>query len=487
MSQTIPIDLYLQPKQTLVFQSLAQEILFGGAAGGGKSHLLRVIAIYYALIVPGIQIYLFRRQVSDLEKNHIYGSGSLLVLLCDYLEQGQVKYNSQKKSISFFNGSIIHLNHLKNDLDLVRFQGVEIHILLIDELTHFTEKQYRFLRSRTRLGDLSIKSFDAKQKLPLIIGASNPGSIGHVWVKRTFISFNEPGEIKKSSKKEGGRTRQFIPSRLEDNYILLKNDPDYEDRLSGLGDPLLVKAMREGNWDIVVGGALDDVWSEIKIKLPTFNIPPSWKLDRSFDWGSTHPFSVGWWAESDGSEAKLSDGSTFCPPPRSLIRIAEWYGTREIGSNQGLRYSPKQIAVGILEKEAYLRKSGIISSVINAGPADNQIRDNVRSDVKTIEKSMAEYGVKWQKSDKTPGSRINGLTLLRQRLLETKKDHPENPALYICSCCKDAFSVLPVLPRDPTKVEDVDTKSEDHIYDEIRYRVLKADSEAMSINISTVM
>lgn len=484
MPQTIVIDLHLQPKQTLVFKSTAQEILFGGAAGGGKSHLLRVIAIYYALMVDGIQIYLFRRQVSDLEKNHIYGSGSLLVLLKNYLEKGRVKYNAQNKTIKFYNGSIIHLNHLKNDLDLVRFQGVEIHILLIDELTHFTERQYRFLRSRTRLGDLSVPK-EIKERLPLIIGASNPGSIGHVWVKRTFITPVEAGKIKKSTKKEGGRTRQFIPSRLEDNYILLKNDPDYEDRLSGLGDPMLVKAMREGNWDIVVGGALDDVWSEDHIRLPVFNVPSGWKLDRSFDWGSTHPFSVGWWAESDGTEATLPDGSIFCPPPRSLIRIDEWYGTREIGSNEGLRYSPKQIAEGILEKEASLRIAGRIKSAVKPGPADNQIRDMTRSDVKTIEKAMREHGVTWEKSDKTPGSRVNGLTLLRQRLLEAKKDHPENPAIYFCSNCTDSFSVLPVLPRDPTKVEDVDTKSEDHIYDEIRYRILKSDVNAMSIKIST--
>lgn len=476
------LNLNLQPKQETVFHTEANEILFGGAAGGGKSHLLRLIAIYFALSVSNIQIYLFRRMVTDLERNHVYGVGSLTDLLSPLIDIGFVKYHQQKKIFIFNNGSNIHLCHVKNDMSVQRFQGPEIHVLLMDELTHFTEYQYRFLRGRTRLGGLTIPA-GMNMKLPLIVNASNPGSIGHNWVKKTFVSCAPAGELYQAPDEEGGRLRIFIRSLLEDNLVLKYNDPDYESRLMGLGNPELVKAMRWGDWDIVAGGALDDVWSS-KCILPPFRIPSSWRVDRSFDWGSTHPFSVGWWALTDGSEVKLPGNKIFAPPPKTLIRIHEWYGCNPKRSNVGLRMSPGAIAKGIVEKERKLKKT-LVSGPIHPGPADNQIRDVREDDVPTIEKNMSSHGVRWTRSDKSPGSRIVGLSLLRERLFETKRDIPEEPAIYFFNTCLKTIELLPTMPRDELNIEDVDTDAEDHIYDEVRYRVLAASPSAKSIQLGT--
>jgi hypothetical protein len=120
---------------------------------------------------------------------------------------------------------------------------------MIDELTHFTEKMYRFLRGRVRMIGLTLPS-EYQGKFPRILCGSNPGNIGHLWVKTTFISGAPPFEIRRMKNAEGGMLRQFIPGRLEDNPSMTEDDPEYEARLEGLGSATLVKAMRTatGMW-----------------------------------------------------------------------------------------------------------------------------------------------------------------------------------------------------------------------------------------------
>jgi len=478
------VNLSLHPQQSKAYLSLATEILYGGAAGGGKSHLMRVIAIMFCVSVPGIQVYLFRRHFADLYKNHLEGAGSFLELLAPWIIAKKVRINLSKNELVFWNGSKIHLCHVQHDKDRLKYQGAEIHVLLMDELTHFSEKVFRFLRGRLRLGGLEIPA-ELKPRLPMILAGSNPGGVGHIWVKRTFVDSAKPMECHRVGKKDGGMLRQFIPAKLADNPTLLLNDPDYLDRLEGLGNEALVKAMRDGDWNIVAGGALDDVWSP-RLILPRFAVPKCWVVDRAFDWGSSHPFSVGWFAQANGTEAKLPDGSIFCPPKGSLIQIAEWYGTKEPGTNEGLKLSSEAIAKGIVEREFALKKLNWVTSTIRPGPADNQIRNVIDRAVPTIEKKMRENGVTWTKSDKSPGSRIIGLELMRTRMTESNKSHPEKPALYFMDNCLSSISVLPTLPRDENKQEDVDTDAEDHLYDMIRYRILATERAATSINLDMV-
>ena len=474
------INLNLHKRQTAAFQSIATEILYGGAAGGGKSHLMRVVAVVMCAEVKGLQVYLFRRLSDDLYKNHMEGSGGFFALLAPWIESKLVKFNGSKNYLEFWNGSKIWLSHCQYEKDLIKYQGPEFHVLLIDELTHFTEKQYRYLRGRCRLGGLDVPD-KYKGKLPLIINGTNPGGTGHNWVKRTFVDYSPAMEVARTPKSEGGMLRQYIPAKLDDNPTLLENDPDYIDRLEGLGNTALVKAMRDGDWNIVSGGAFDDVWSD-RLILPRFNIPHSWRVDRSFDWGSSHPFSVGWWAESDGTEFDSGSGQ-LCLPKGTLIRISEWYGTKAAGSNEGLKLSAKEIALGIKEREKSMIESKMINYKPKPGPADNQIRNVVQKDVPTIETQMKENSIAWTKSDKSPGSRINGLELTRSRMKESNKLHPESAGIYFMDNCRSSISIIPTLPRDERNPDDVNTHAEDHIWDDVRYRVLANKHAAMDINM----
>ena len=460
------LDLHLHARQTDAFLSPANEVLYGGAAGGGKSHLMRVLAIMLCTEVPGLQVYLFRRHYLDLNLNHMEGAGSFPELLAPWIDAGWVKI--VEGEIRFWNGAKIHLCHCQHEKDKLKYQGAEIHVLLMDELTHFSESIYRYLRGRVRLGGLKVPGKYAN-KLPLALSGSNPGGVGHNWVKRMFIDLAPAMVISQMPPEEGGMRRQYVPAKLADNPTMAANDPDYADRLAGLGNASLVKAMLDGDWNIVAGGALDDVWSP-RVVLPRFRIPASWRVDRSFDWGSSKPFSIIWWAEADGTEAVMPDGCRWSPPRGTLIALAEWYGAK--GANEGLKLPSGEIAAGILAREADLLAGSWVTGKPKPGPADNAISAVSQPGTPTIADEMARAGVRWTESDKAPGTRKIGLDLLRARIKEAGKDTPEAPALYIMEHCRQLIAHLPVLPRDAKNPDDVDSDAEDHDYDATRYRVL---------------
>lgn len=455
----MPGEISLHKKQSLAFVSKATEILYGGAAGGGKSYLLRVKAIFLAMRYPGLQIYLFRRLYSELVKNHLEGPGGFRALLEPYFRGKYCRITASPPAIRFKNGSTIHLCHCRFDSEAVRFQGAEIHVLLIDELTHFSENVYRFLRGRCRLPLIS--GFEGEQPLPLILCGANPGGPGHNWVKRTFIDFSVPFSVWHAAREDGGMLRQYIPAKLEDNPSL--NKEEYEARLSGLKSPYLVKAMLDGSWDIVAGGMWDDIWDPEIHVIDAFEIPGTWRIDRSFDWGASKPYSVGFWAESDGSDVRMPDGSVFHTVRGDLFRIGELYGWNGT-PNEGTGESPRTVAAEILVKEKNLG----ISGRVKPGPADNSIFDS--SGHASIASEMERAGVRWMRSDKSPGSRHRGWVLLSQMLSNAKTKN--GPSLRVFSGCTHFIRTVPVLQRDQRDADDIDTAAEDHIADETRYRIL---------------
>ena len=228
-----------------------------------------------------------------MRDNHLRGPTSFFVLLADLLQSKNVNYRAQENEFAFWNGAILHLCYCDSENDVEKYRGAEIHVLIMDELTHFSEYQYRFLRSRVRVAGLPIPE-EYKSRLPRIEAASNPGSIGHAWVKRTFITPQPPNKVWKASPDEGGMDRQFIPAKLSDNPHLTKDDPNYADRLRGLGASSLVRAMLEGDWDIVAGQAFEKLRRDTHCIQP-FEPPEDWLTFGSFDWGSTKPFSYGLW------------------------------------------------------------------------------------------------------------------------------------------------------------------------------------------------
>lgn len=467
-----PADLH--PKQRLAFASEATEILYGGAAGGGKSHLMRRAAITWCRWIKGLQVYLFRREFSDLYKNHMEGSAGFPALLSAEIDAGEVKVVWSKNQIRFSNGSVIHLCHCQHEKDVFGYQGAEIHVLLIDEMTQWTRKMYTFLRSRVRLGGLKIPAW-LQGRFPRVLAGANPGGIGHNWVKADFVDLAAEQTIVQTPPKDGGMKRQFIRALLEDNPTMTDNDPLYEDRLEGLGDKALVRAMRRGDWDIVAGGFFDDLWNRDRHVLKPFPIPASWRVDRSFDWGSAKPFSVGWWAESDGTRVEVAPGQFRTFPRGSLIRIAEWYGS-DGTPNTGLRLPSSEVAKGIRAREASIlvhRPDGRTGpAVVHPGPADSSIYDVNDTESTSIADTMAHHGVTWVEADKSPGSRKNGWEKLREMLKASAQQTPESPGLWVFDTCVDWIRCVPVLPRDEKKPDDVNTSAEDHIGDETRYRVL---------------
>jgi hypothetical protein len=453
------LELSLHPKQGEAFLSPASEVLYGGAAGGGKSHLLRVAAIAWCVDVAGLQVYLFRRTFPELFKNHMEGPGSFSNLLGPWLAGGLVKINHSKGLIAFANGARIHLCHCQHRKDLRAYQGAEIHVLMIDELTQWPRDMYAFLRGRVRLAGITVPE-RWRGRLPAILAGANPGGIGHAWVKAAFIDMAPPMQIMTMAPDEGGMTRQFIPARLEDNPTLLNQDPDYEARLEGLGDVSLVRALRHGDWDIVAGGVFDDLWARKTHVIPAFRVPKTWRIDRSFDWGSARPFSVGWWAESDGSDYPLAGGGMGHSLRGDLFRIAEWYGWSG-RPNEGCRMLARDIAKGILEREAAL------GLTVRPGPADSSIFDKENGNC--IAEDMARAGVTWIRAEKGPGSRKQGWQKLRA-LLQGAKTR-EAPGLFVFETCLHFIRTLPVLPRSEVDPDDADSAAEDHIADETRYRI----------------
>lgn len=464
------MELHLHPRQSEVILSTATEILYGGAAGGGKSHLMRVAAVYWCCEIPGLQVYVFRRISDDLAKNHMEGPTGFPAMLGELIDQGHVKINWSKNFIEFWNGAKIHLCHCQYEKDVTKYQGAEIHVLMLDELTHFTDKIYRYLRGRCRIGALKLPAKFLGQ-FPRIVAGSNPGGIGHNWVKSSFIDGAPPMEVVQQEKAEGGMRRQYIPAKLADNPTLAETDPDYVDRLEGLGNPALVRAMKDGDWNIVAGGMFDDVWDEAWHVLKPFPIPASWRIDRSFDWGSSKPFSVGWWAESDGTEVVMPGGAKRVFPRGTLFRIGEWYGWNG-RPNEGLKMSDSGIAEGIVLRQ----KDMGIADRVRPGPADSSIFDETNGD--SPAKIQQRHGVRWEKADKSPGSRKRGWQLIRGRLMESKKDRMEEPGLFVFDTCRQFIRTVPVLPRSDRDPDDIDTDAEDHVADEARYRCLALKREA---------
>lgn len=460
-------------KQRYVYETPASEIFYGGAAGGGKSFMLRALSIILCAKIPHLQVFLFRRLYSDIAATHIEGPAGYKALLHEWEERKWCSVTQDK--IRFWNGSVIFLQHCKDELDKNKYLSAEMNVLLMDEASQFTESQYRFFRGRARLGALrqqieeQVKKGELEplylKKLPLVVCASNPGNVGHGWLQSTFVDYAPPMTPVQTPEEEGGMVRVFVPARLEDNPYI---EEGYENKLLGLGDEELVRAMRYGDWNIL-SGAFFKGFSRSRNVLPPFSIPRHYPRVMAYDHGWYYPFSIGWFAffpEPYAPPELNSDpmNPEVIIPQGSIILYKEWYGSQ--GKNRGLGLTPEEIAYRVFnEFEEYEKLDGVPQK-IEMRVADPAIFKTDRGE--SIADVFDRYHLHFERGD---NDRIRGWQQMDARISATPY-----PTYYIFENCLDSIKQMGLAVRDPKKPEDIDTDIEDHALDMARYAIMAIDN-----------
>lgn len=375
------------------------------------------------------------------------------------------RYNGSDHTWTFGDGEQLLLRSIHSIDEYWNYHGHEYPWIGWEELTNWPmgdcyEKMRSCLRS-SYAGNMPRK----------YRATCNPWGPGHGWVKERFV---DPAPARKPIVDADGQARVRIHGDIEENRILLAADPDYLKQLDSITDENLKKAWRYGAWDIAAGGIFSDVWRPSRHVVEPFEVPKSWRIDRSFDWGSSKPFAVQWWAESDGTDVKLNDGSTRSYPRGTLFLIAQWYGSNG-KANEGCRMLAAEVARGILQREKNMGR------IVNPGPADTSIFDSQNGSC--IAADMELCGVRWERAQKGPGSRVNGWEKLRQMLAAAKPHPMEGPGLFIFSTCRDWLRTVPVLTRDESKPDDIDTDAEDHDADACRYRITRVFRRAGEVDL----
>lgn len=426
-----------QPRQADFLRRADDEGLYGGAAGGGKTDcaLMWELEPYK---IPHYHGLLLRRTFPELEEV-ITRSQELYPKIVP-----GAKYNDNKHIWRFPTGSRVYLGSMHREQDMYNYSGRAFDRISFDELTMFPYSMYSFMFSRNRPNGPGIAS--------RMRGYTNPGGIGHAWVKQRFIAGRIPGQSYAYKVvvdgKEYIRHRVFIPAKVFDNQILLSYNPNYIASMAMLPEAKR-KALLEGDWDTFSGqafvewrdaeaGYMSRQWTHV---IEPFRIPDTWRYFRSFDFGYARPFAVHWYAQDN-------DGR--------LYAIRELYGSNGT-PNEGVQWAPDRIAqeVARIEREEFKDRGPI------RGVADPSIWDASRGE--SIARMMEREGVYWVPGD---NKRIPGKQQVHWRLAFAKDGYP---MLYVFRTCKHMVRTLPALVYDQTNVEDVDTESEDHAYDSLRY------------------
>jgi hypothetical protein len=454
------------------------EVLYEGTRGPGKTDCLLMDFAQHVGTGLGADWrgILFRRTYKEL--------GDVVAKTQKWFPQifPGCHFNKVEFTWYFKDGEQLLLRHGKNVDDYWSYHGHAYPWIGWEELTNWADDGlYRKMMSCSR----STNPLVPKK----VRSTCNPYGAGHNWVKKRFKLPHCSGIIIRGEQDADGNwepPRVAIHGSIYENRILLDADPGYVSRLrASARNKAELRAWLFGDWDIVAGGMFDDVWEPKTHVLEPFKIPSSWKLDRSFDWGSSHPFSVGWWAVSDGSDAVFPSGRTMRTVRGDLFRFAEWYGCSPRESNKGLNMLAADIAKGIRSRETGFLSAGLISGRVRPGPADSSIWDEENGP--SIHADFVKNGVSWEKADKSPGSRKQGWEQVRKRLTaiippwERQNAEPgskpwnwtrEEPGTFIFRTCTSFLDTVPTLPRDDKDLDDVDTDAEDHIADEMRYRHL---------------
>jgi hypothetical protein len=423
-----------------------QEVLYGGAAGGGKS---------YALLADPLRYF-----------GHPRFSGLLLRRTNDELRE--LKWKSKELYTKAYPGAIwrekdnmwlfpsgaqLWMSYLDRDEDVLRYQGQAFSYICFDELTQWpTRFPWDYMRSRLRTADeVSGEATD----LPIYMRATtNPGGPGHGWVKRMFVDPAPPGEpfdatdidtnkvLEWPENDKKGRKgplfqRRFIPARLSDNPYLYDNG-QYEANLLSLSEQKR-RQLLEGDWAVADGAAFPEFRYQDHTVAP-FEIPNDWKRFRSCDYGYQSFAAVHWYA--------------IDPAFETLYVYRELYCTRKTGAE-----------LSVMVQEAERGES------IQYGMLDSSVWHQRGQTGPSIAEEMIQAGTRWRPSDRSAGSRVNG----KNRLHELLKidEYTGKPGIIFFETCRQIIADLPIIPADPDGDDDIDKRyASDHAYDSIRYGIM---------------
>lgn len=504
----------LAGSQSLAISCPCDEILYEGTRGPGKTaaqlmRFRRLVGLGYGAFWRGAIFDIEYKNLSDIiaQSKKLFGR----------FNDG-AKFLSSPSELKWVwpTGEELMFRYEQKADGYWNYHGQEIPFIGHNELTkradpEFYESMFSCMRSSFRPQDYPLPDGSLLPPIPLeCFSTTNPFGVGHTWVKKRFIDPMPRGTIHRQSmmvynpqtelEEEVTLTRVALHGSWRENKYL---DPKYIANLMNIKDPNKRKAWLFGDWSITSGGRFDHLWREHVHCVEPFEIPASWHVDRSHDWGESKPFSNLWFAESDGRSVEIN-GKQVKYPKGTLFVIGEYYGCEKGQHNTGLKVSASNVAKNIkLIESAMLGKSepakvqGEVNFIhascgqksrIEKGPADGAIFNNNDEQISIADK-MYKQGVDWYRSDKSPGSRVNGAALICEMLeaalegADSQSGLPERPALYFFNNVRGIISRFPVLSRDSKKPDDVDTEQEDHDYDALRYRCLAATKRALTKKI----
>lgn len=424
--------------QTAFLASSEREVLYGGAAGGGKSYAMLADPLRY-ITHPQFSGLLLRHTTEEL-RELVWKSQELYPKIIP-----GIKWSERKFQWEVPGGGRLWMSYLDRDEDVLRYQGLSFSWIGFDELTQWaTPFAWNYMRSRLRT---------SASDLPVYMRAStNPGNRGHSWVKKMFIDPSPPNEAfwatdidtgdvmvyPEGHSKQGQPLfkRRFIPAKLSDNPFLTKSG-DYETMLLSLPEHQR-RQLLEGDWDVAEGAAFPEFKRSIHVVEP-YSIPPDWTRFRACDYGYGSFTAVLWFAVA---------------PDDSLVVYRELYVTKMLAEDLAEKIltleAGERIRYGVLDSSCWHKRG-------DTGPS--------------IAERMIVRGCKWRPSDRSAGSRIAGKNEIHRRLqIDAYTGHPR---MTIFQNCTQLVADLPTLPIDKTNSEDIDTKvKNDHTYDALRYGVM---------------
>ena len=448
-----------QKRQHLLHSTTARQILYGGAAGGGKSCCIRWDCVLFALRNPGFHGGIFRRTLPELRQTHIN-------VIKETLPAELVTWNEEQKKFYFKNSSVITAGFCDDEGDVNRYLSEEFHAIYLDEGSLLTPRQIGFLKTRNRLGYWKPLNPQDKLRLPRFVIATNPGGASHSLLKRTIIDaapaetvFFDETMRNPNKKEDRGWKTIFIPAKMDDNIYL---DDDYGSSFGGL-PPELAKAYRDGDWDVVVGQAIFNL-SRDRHLIRHFDPPRHWTRFQVIDWGTAAPFSIGWYCVSEGAKLKGRQGKPDRWLPKgAIIRYRELYGWSG-KENEGCRWSAQHVAqlIKIEEKKA--------DEYIDYRVADNEMW--AQRGTSSVISYFEDVGLVFRKSHKDRKRNFQEI-ICRLAGSPTYTDNgleEADPMLFVTENCVHFWRTVPTLTLDEVDPDKgPGTKQEDHVYDEVAY------------------